>query len=334
MTVPRPTSRTTAAASAAIGLLLAGAALTGCSGGASGGSTSSSGSQAADSAGGSGAAGAVAAPKSAESSQLSGSSDSSDPSARSAAGDGSATLSQVELLTADRSIVFTGQLSVRVQSVAAAVARAEALTTGAGGFVFAEQTARDPGRRGTTTAQLTVKVPADRFRPTLDRLAGLGRQLSRQQSADDVTSEVVDVASRLRTQRRSVARMQALLDKATTVGEIVRVEGELSRRESDLESLEAQQAKLTSLTELATIDLTLTTRRPAPVPVDAGSDLGFLSGLKGGVSALVAVLLVVLTGAGAVLPFVLVLALLGVPVLVVLRRRRTLVTTADAPPAA
>jgi hypothetical protein len=47
----------------------------------------------------------------------------------------------------------------------------------------------------------------------------------------------------------------------------------------------------------------------------------------------VAVLLVVLTGAGAVLPFALVLALVGVPLLVVLRRRRLVATTAEAPPA-
>jgi len=328
-----PTMSVRRLASTAAVALLAAAALAGCSGGGSSGGGSSS---LADTSG-SAESSVGSAPKAAGALDASGGT-----AARDAAGDtagspatgSSTTITQAELLSTNRSIVYTGDLTVRVRSVAAALDRAESMAASAGGFVFAENTTREPGRRGATTAQLTVKVPAARFRPTLDRLAGMGKALSRQQTADDVTSQVVDVESRLRTQRRSVTRMQALLDRATTVGEIVRVEGELSRREADLEALEAQQASLQSLTELATIDVTLVGPRSKPVVKDDDPELGFLAGLRGGIGAIVAVAVVALTAAGAVLPFAIVLGLVGVPVLLVLRRRRVAAPAVEAPPAA
>jgi hypothetical protein len=236
------------------------------------------------------------------------------------------------VLPVDRSVVYRGEVTVRVRDVAAALDRVESLVEGANGLVAAEQSSREPGRRDATTAQLTVKVPPTRFRATLDRVGRLGRELSRTQSAEDVTTQVVDVASRLRSQRRSVARVQALLDRATTIGAIVSIEGELARREADLESLEAQQATLDSLTGLATIEVSLVGPTAPPAPV-AQSPLGFLNGLRDGWDAFAHLALVALTAVGAALPFLTVLALLGVPAWVLLRRRRAAPATAPSAPA-
>jgi hypothetical protein len=165
----------------------------------------------------------------------------------------------------------------------------------------------------------------------LNQLGGLGKQLSRSQTAEDVTSQAVDVASRLRSQRSSVARLQALLAKATTVGAIVQVEGELSQREADLEALEAQQKKLTELVDLATINVSFVAPdvKVAAVKKD---NLGFMSGLRGGLTALLVVVAVALTAAGAALPFLITLALVGLPAWLVLRSRRH-ATPAAAPAA-
>jgi Flp pilus assembly protein TadB len=124
-----------------------------------------------------------------------------------------------------------------------------------------------------------------------------------------------------------------LLSRAKTIGEVVQVESELSRREADLESLEAQLKKLDDLTSLATIDVHLTAPQPAAVvkPPKDDSELGFLSGLRGGWDAFVAIVLVALTVLGALVPFVLAAGLVGVPLLLVWRSRRR---TPTAPPSA
>ena len=230
-----------------------------------------------------------------------------------------------------RDIVYTGQVTVRVREVSAAVARVEGMTLGVDGVVFDEQTAALAGGRRLGEAHLTLRVPPSEFGPMLDRIGDLGRELSRNRTAKDVTTEVADTGSRVRSQERSVARVRALLGEAETIGEVVQIEAELARREADLESLQAQLARLEDVTDMATIDVTLLAREaPAPRPVDE-DELGFLAGLEGGWAAFVGIVLVGLTIVGAMLPFAMVAALVGVPAYLLLRtRRRQVTTSADA----
>ena len=59
------------------------------------------------------------------------------------------------------------------------------------------------------------------------------------------------------------------------IADVVTLEGEMSRREADLESLEAQQRLLVDQTSLATLSVDLTAATAAPEPA-AGTDGGFV----------------------------------------------------------
>ena len=61
-------------------------------------------------------------------------------------------------------------------------------------------------------------------------------RLDRTAKAEDVTDQVVDVDSRIKSQRASVARVRELMDRATKLSDVVELEGELSNREADLEA--------------------------------------------------------------------------------------------------
>jgi hypothetical protein len=299
--------------------------LAGCGGGRDGGATSGSADNASSAKGApQGALDAAGEPGSAA----------SESGSKSSPGDKGAAARETSarVLPADRDVVYRGQITVRVKDVTAAAARAESYATAVDGVVFAEQTTIEPDRQGAASASLTLRVPPTQFRPMLDRLAGLGKALTRSQTAEDVTTQVVDLESRLSSQRRSVERIRALLDKATTIGQIVQVEGELARREADLESLEAQREKLKDVTDLATIELSLVSPGAKPPPA-VKDDRGFLAGLRGGWDALVAVVAVALTAAGALLPFVITLALVGVPGWFLIRARRRSPATAPTPDA-
>jgi hypothetical protein len=302
----RPRRATTATALTAVSLIAAATVLAGCGGNNNGSKSSGS--------GGTGMREPVA--------------DAGEPSHAAsgsggyASGGGSGTRTSARVVPITRSVVYRGEITVRVKNVAAAVARAEGFATGVDGLVYAEETSTDPGRRQASQASMSLKVPPTQFRPVLNQLGGLGKQLSRSQTAEDVTSQAVDVASRLRSQRSSVARLQALLAKATTVGAIVQVEGELSQREADLEALEAQQKKLSELVDLATINVSFVAPDVKVAAVPKDNNLGFMSGLRGGLSALLVVVVVALTAAGALLPFLITLVLVGVPAWLILRSRR------------
>ncbi len=226
-----------------------------------------------------------------------------------------------DLRVDQRSIIYTGTMQVRVNDVDAAARTATARAREAGGFVGGDQrTSESTDAR----AELTLRVPADRFIAVIDGLAALGEQERREIHTEDVTEETVDLDARIATQRARVDSARKLLARANSINDLVSLENEVGRREADLASLEAKKRKLADLTALSTITVTFVGPHatPAPAPAKEKHDLGFLVGLRGGWSAFRNALTVTLTVLGAVLPFALVI---GIPVALVLwasRRRR------------
>ncbi|MFJ8648345.1 DUF4349 domain-containing protein [Streptomyces sp. NPDC093546] len=184
-------------------------------------------------------------------------------------------------------VIRTAELVVEVADAGKALAKARTAASGAGGHVANETTERVDDDH--VTSRIVLRVPQAAYDSVLVELAGGGKLLSRKAEAKDVTEQVVDVESRIATQRASVARVRALMDEATELEDVVTLESELSRRQADLESLLSQQASLKDRTTMATITLELTERQaPAREKDDGGP--GFLDALSGGWNALVTAL--------------------------------------------
>ncbi|MFC8594360.1 DUF4349 domain-containing protein [Streptomyces atroolivaceus] len=197
-------------------------------------------------------------------------------------------------------VIRTATLSIEVRSVPKAVAAARGAAEDAGGLVAEETTERVDDTHDMS--HLVLRVPQARYDEVLRELAGSGKLLSRTSNAKDVTGQVVDVESRIATQRASVARVRDLMDKAEKLTDVVTLEGELSSRQSDLESLLAQQASLADRTSLATVTLELSE------PYEDGKDpegehTGFLDALSGGWDAFVTMLRWIAVAIGATAPF-------------------------------
>lgn len=211
-----------------------------------------------------------------------------------------------------RAIIRTGSLTVEGDDVSDLRQKAVTVVASLNGQVASEDTGSDPD--GTITrSNLVLKIPTKSFETAIQRLSGLGKRLQIHQESTDVTEQVVDVASRIASQRASLERMRVLMAKANSISDIVSVESELTRREADLESLLAKQKNLALQTDLATLTLTLTQQGKPPVQTEDEPDKGFLAGLKGGWNAFTATFSALATVAGALLPFVVLLAIIAVP---------------------
>ncbi|WP_206328688.1 DUF4349 domain-containing protein, partial [Streptomyces sp. Tu 4128] len=213
-------------------------------------------------------------------------------------------------------VIRTASLTVQVEDVPKALDEARTTVENAGGYVGDEDTSRDEDGRERT--RLELRVPVDAYQDVLDGLEGAGKLLHRGAKAQDVTDQVVDVESRVKSQRASVARVRELMDRATKLSDVVTLEGELSSRQTELEALLAQQASLKDRTSLATITLSL-----AETPAEAAEDddPGFTDALVGGWDAFVTMLRWLAVALGAVLPFAVVAALLALVWLRVVRPR-------------
>ncbi|WP_053202776.1 DUF4349 domain-containing protein [Jiangella muralis] len=232
-----------------------------------------------------------------------------------ASGDGGGVIANIANAVDGRSIIYTVDLSIDTDDVLAAANRAAAVATTAGGFVANEQV------DGDRMAVLTLKIPSDGHQQAVSELEQLGDVTSRDRGTEDVTQEVVDVASRVESQRASIARIRALLADASALSDVVSIESELATREADLDALLSRQEQLAGLTAMATVTLNLYERGEAP-PQEDDDDGGFLAGLAGGWDAFVTVGGGFLTAVGAVLPFAALATLVGVPAYRIVRRRR------------
>jgi hypothetical protein len=233
-----------------------------------------------------------------------------------------------------RAIVRTAEVQIRTDDPAGARDDLDRLLRAWGGFVADEETyVGDEGE--VQGSYLQVRVPADRYQDLLDELADLGEVLGVQQHAEDVTEAIVDVSSRIRTHRVSLARLRTLMTSAENVNALVRIESEITEREAELESLLARRANLAGRVAMARVTVDLS----APGAPEAGplDDAGFLAGLESGWKALGDVAVVAATALGASLPFLAALAVVLVPLALWMRssrRRRTPPALPDPEPEA
>lgn len=294
------------------GLLTVGAVLAGCS---SGGGTSSSGGMAAPA----GAKdGIVSAP---ERSVGSGS-----PS-----GGGTGDVGANRTVVHERDLIRTGEITLTSRHLGQARAEVDRLLTAFGGSIDTEQTSHR--RDGAIDRSvLVVRVPTYRFKAAMEAFGKVGRVRHADSSTQNVTQDVIDVRERLLTLDASLDRLRAFQKQTTDVTDLIRLEQEITARESERQSLQAQQDYLANQTSMSTITLTMT--RPEPAPPGPLDHAGFLAGLRAGWHALTDTVVVALTAVGAALPFAGVLALLGAPALLLLRRVLRSRRTAPAEPVA
>ena len=233
-----------------------------------------------------------------------------------------------------RSVIMTGEVAVTDDDLDGARKELDDVLTALDGSIDSEQTQNDD--EGTIErSTIVVRVPVDRFGAAMTALQGLGTLQHSDRSSKNVTTEVIDVDERVETLENSLDRLQDYQDEAKDIDDLIRYEREITQRQAELQSLEAQQSYLADQTAMSTITLYLSTPDKYVAPPGALDDAGFVAGLKSGWNALQDTVVVVLTVVGAVLPFALVLGLVGVPLWVLLRRtlRARAASPADTPPA-
>lgn len=232
--------------------------------------------------------------------------------------------------TASRSVIVTGSMNITVERPLDAADKAATIVKGAGGRVDArDETAPDEWNGGSAT--LTLRIPADRLDAVVEDLRALGTVDQFATTASDVTNEVTDLDAHISTLQASTKRIEALLVDAKDITDIIKLEDELASRQADLESLEAQQRGLGDQVALSTIELSLTT---VPVAIEDESPSTFFDGLAAGWNGLVNFVSVALVVFGALLPWLVVAAVIAIVIVTITRRRKTRAPgTITAPPA-
>ena len=212
------------------------------------------------------------------------------------------------------------ELKVLVDDVAAAATQARASISGAGGWVQSEEivpgTEDRPGH-----GSMVLRVPSSDLDGIITSLSELGEVTFTRSTAEDVTAEYRDVEARVATLEAGAERLRDLIADAPSVESIASLERELTSREAELDALKARMKVLEADVSRSTITLHLA-EESDDLQTLSQEETGFLAGLGAGWKAFVSSVNVLLTAAGALLPFLAVAALIGIPLLLWRRRRR------------
>ncbi|WP_432476733.1 DUF4349 domain-containing protein [Nocardioides sp. GXQ0305] len=220
---------------------------------------------------------------------------------------------------AQPAVIQTGTMTVQSDDVATARFDLDKVVDAHDGSIADEKTtATSEGE--VRLSRVVLRVPSQDFDAAMTDLAELGEVTASTRKAEDVTGEVIDTRARIRAQEQSLARVEVLFSRAEDIRDIVVIEAQLSRRQAELDSLKGQLAWLEDQTTYSTITVYLepTPAQAAAAPQD--DDIAFVGGLKSGWHALSALGAGLATVGGALLPFAVVGVLLGVPVVVLVRR--------------
>lgn len=247
---------------------------------------------------------------------------SDDSSTEAGATDGGAAtagLASVDVGASGRKQTFTATMHVEVDELDKTVREAGTAVEALGGFASNE----DVDLGGDATATITYRVPAAGFRSALDAIAEVGDLKNQGVRGEDVTATYADIEGRVATLRTSIARLQGFLAEATDINQIAHLEGELTRREGEFESVEAQRRALADQVELSTITATFDASTTEAPVADDQSLPSFLGALETGWDAMVTGGAVVLAVLGFLLPFLPVVVAAALLTRWVGRRRHT-----------
>lgn len=224
------------------------------------------------------------------------------------------------LVGQEQALIRKGNVALRARDVGRAQIEVQKVVDTYAGQVTDEKSQSDDDGDVVFT-RMVLRVPSADFAEAVEALKGVAELESANTKQDDVTSEVIDVRTRLRVQKRSIARITVLFQQAQGIRDVMAIEAELSQRQADLESLEQQAAYLADQTSQSTIVVSVDEIPAKAKPAPKDDDTGFVAGLSVGWGALSSFAVGLATAVGVVLPWLAVAAVLGIPTLLLVRRR-------------
>ena len=228
----------------------------------------------------------------------------------------------------ENQIVKTGTISIQVTNIDDSVIRATDQIHAFGGWLAGSERSSNTAEE---MASETYRLPVARFEDALAAMRKLGTKVLNEHSeSTSVGGQIVDLQARIANLKASEKAIQAIMAKATTIGDVLAVEQRLAEVQGQIEQLTGQlqgltdQATYSTLTVVLVVPVVATpspsaspTPSPSPtatpIPWNAGDQAGQAAGALGEVGKATATLViwVAILIVPVTLVLILLLALLG-----------------------
>lgn len=148
-----------------------------------------------------------------------------------------------------RKLIKRSWLTLSVKDLAYAEKQAKAIIEQQSGYIQNTQ-----GEQGKSF-NLSIRIPQEHYDVALAELRKVGEIKSENENVQDVTTEFIDNKARLTNLYKLRDRIQLLLNRADKIEDILKIERELNRTQSEIDRLEGRMKYLNSQVNYASIEL-------------------------------------------------------------------------------
>lgn len=167
------------------------------------------------------------------------------------------TLTESSNGTTNRMIIQESNMSLLVTNVRDSGDKILSFTKNNGGYMVSTSFTRPTE---TPFANITVRVPTDKLDEALSYFKSLAAKVTSENLVGtDVTEEYIDIEARLTTLKKTQAKFEEILNKATDVQDILIVQREIINLQSQIDSYIGQQKAIEKNAELTKIVIYLST---------------------------------------------------------------------------
>ena len=135
-------------------------------------------------------------------------------------------------------IIYTANLSLESKDYDAARAALDAAAAEAGGYL--ESSSEYAGSGDSRSASLSFRIPQENYESFLAAVAEAGNVTYKNQQAEDVTTQYLDVETRLDNLKNQRTRLQQLQQQADNLSDLLEIESSLTDVQSQIESWQSQ----------------------------------------------------------------------------------------------
>lgn len=154
----------------------------------------------------------------------------------------------------NRKIILTANLTIETLDFEKTVSSLQKAVAASGGYVAA--TNMEGGENSSRrTANITFKVPAEKYSGFLESAGQSGNVVNRSETSEDVTSTILDVESRLKSLRTQEERLLKLMEEVGSLKDLLTIQDRLTEVQYEIENYTANKKTLDYLVSYSTVEI-------------------------------------------------------------------------------
>lgn len=159
-------------------------------------------------------------------------------------------------------LIYNADIQIQVENLESTVKQVKEITQKAGGYYTNET---HSGGGGEKSVSFTLRIPQTNFESVINAIEKLASYVQyKGTSSQDVTEQYYDSEIRLKTKRKTLDQYYTILQRTTTIKDILEVQAKINELETEIEGLEGRLRYLSNQVSYSTITLRLF----VPVPLD------------------------------------------------------------------